>query len=110
MPQQADKRQHLVKAVLDARAELDRGLQDKRRYPRVQFDRFFAAVKAYADAFAKDPLIHRDVVCVVNGLREFLEVERKRVPGDVLFAADRLETIFFAGYDPLFEGDEPPGL
>jgi len=45
-----------------------------------------------------------------NGLREYLAVERKRVPGDVLFEADRLECQLFAGYDPSFEGDEPPGL
>jgi hypothetical protein len=43
-------------------------------------------------------------------LREFLEVERKRIPGDILFEADRLECRLFAGYDPNFDGDEPPGL
>ena len=110
MRQQADKRLHLVRAVLDARTQLDRGLEDKRRYPREQFDRFFTAVKAYAEASAKEPLLHRDVVNLMNGFRESLELERKRVPGDMLFDADRLETIFFAGYDPLFEGDEPPAL
>ena len=31
----------------------------------------------------------------------------KRIPGDVLFEADRLECLLFAGYDPSFEGDEP---
>jgi hypothetical protein len=39
-----------------------------------------------------------------------LELERKRVPGEVLAEADRLECQLFAGYDPFFEGDEPPGL
>jgi hypothetical protein len=33
-------------------------------------------------------------------LREFLEVERKRIPGDIWFEADRLECRLFAGYDP----------
>jgi hypothetical protein len=46
----------------------------------------------------------------MNGLRELLQQERKRVPGTVLFEADRLECLFFAGYDPHFEEDEPPGL
>lgn len=46
----------------------------------------------------------------MSGLREYLQIERKRVPGDVLFDADRLETILFEGYDPSFEGDEPPDL
>jgi hypothetical protein len=57
-----------------------------------------------------DTLIHKSVTRAVNGLREYLEVERKRVPGDILFEADRLECQLFAGYDPSFEGDEPPGL
>lgn len=54
----------------------------------------------------KDPLIHREVVSAISGLREFLEIERKRVPGEVLYEADRLGCLFFAGYDPHFEGDE----
>jgi hypothetical protein len=40
----------------------------------------------------------------------FLEIERKRVPGEVLYEADRQEGLLFAGYDPHFDGDEPPGL
>ena len=41
---------------------------------------------------------------------EFLEMERKQIPGDILFEADRLECEFFDGYGPSFAGDEPPGL
>ncbi|MGC4066348.1 MAG: hypothetical protein QM784_17300 [Polyangiaceae bacterium] len=65
---------------------------------------------AYANATANDELIHRSVVQSVHGLRAYLEVERKRIPDNILYDADRLETILFAGYDPYFEGDEPPGL
>jgi hypothetical protein len=43
-------------------------------------------------------------------LREFLSVERKRIPGTVIADADRLESLLFSGYDPYFDGDEPPGL
>jgi hypothetical protein len=63
------------------------------------------------EALGKDALIHREVVSEINGLRGVLETEqRKQVPGEVLYEADRLECMFFAGYDPHFEGDEPPGL
>ena len=55
-------------------------------------------------------MVHKSVVQAVNGLREFLQVERKRIPGNILFEADRLEYQLFAGYDPSFERDEPPGL
>jgi hypothetical protein len=43
-------------------------------------------------------------------LAEFLRLERKRVPGRIFSEADRLECLFFGGFDPHFEGDEPPGL
>jgi hypothetical protein len=42
-------------------------------------------------------MVHKSVVQAVNGLREFLQVERKRIPGNVLFEADRLECQCFAG-------------
>ena len=100
----------LADAVVEARSLLDRGLEDKRRYPREAFKRLFTAVVAYAEATAKDELIHRSVVQSVHGLRVYLEVERKRIPNNIPYDADRLETILFAGYDPYFEGDEPPGL
>ena len=40
----------------------------------------------------------------------FIRLERKRVPGRILSAADRLECLFFGRFDAHFEGDEPPGL
>jgi hypothetical protein len=55
-------------------------------------------------------MVHKKVVQAVNGLREFLQAERKRIPGTILFEADRLQCQFFDGYDPSFDGDEPPEL
>lgn len=86
------------------------GLSDKRRYPMAQFKAFCAAGRRYAELTKNDPLIHRNVVVAINGLREFLSVERKRIPDTILQEADRLECLLFSGYDPYFEGDEPPGL
>ena len=57
-----------------------------------------------------DQLVRRDVTNTINGLTEHLRLERERVPGRVLSEADRLECLFFEGFDPHFEGDEPPGL
>jgi hypothetical protein len=57
-----------------------------------------------------DQLVRRDVANTINGLTEFLRSERKRVPESVLSEADRLECLFFGGFDPHFKGDEPPGL
>ena len=105
----ADK-ERLAALVERRRFEFDMALSDKRRYPMDAFKAFWKAGKRYAELTRKDPMLHRKVVEAVNGLREYLEVERKRVPGSVLMDADRLESILFSGYDPYFEGDEPPGL
>ena len=75
-----------------------------------QFRAFWEVTKRYAELTRSDPLIHRSVAGAVNGLFDFLEVERKRVPGDVLRDAERLECLLFSGYDAHFEGHEPPGL
>jgi hypothetical protein len=57
------------------------------------------AGRRYREITARDPMIHKSVARAVNGLREFLEVERKRIPGNVLFEADGLECSPFAGYE-----------
>jgi hypothetical protein len=55
-------------------------------------------------------MLHRGVVQAVNGLVEYWQSERKRVPDEILLEAERLGCLLFLGYDPHFEGDEPPGL
>jgi hypothetical protein len=103
-----NKKERLALEVQSAWDEFNDGLMDKRKYPLRQFQRFFNAVTVYAEATAQDKLIHRNVASQVNGLLSFLTLERKRIPGEVLFNADRLESILFSGYDPAFSGDEPP--
>jgi len=44
------------------------------------------------------------------GLLQSLELERNECLVKYSTRRDRLESLFFAGYDPHFEGDEPPGL
>lgn len=85
-------------------------LSDKRKYPLLAFRDFWEAAWRYAEAVKRDPLIHRAVMSAVNGLTDYLTVERKRVPEKVVWDAQRLESLLFSGYDSDFEGDEPPGL
>jgi len=75
-----------------------------------EFRVFAQATRRYVAATHRDRLINRNVAAAINGLVEFLRLERKRVPGEILWEADRLECLLFSGYDPNFEGDEPPGL
>jgi hypothetical protein len=80
-------------------------------YPTREFLSFAeAAARNYIDLTRYDQFIYRDVANAINGLTEFLRLESKRVPGRILPEADRLECLFFGGFDPHFEGDEPPGL
>ena len=85
-------------------------LSDRRKYPLQAFRDFWEAAWRYAEPVKRDPLIHRSVVSAVNGLTDYLTVERKRVPEKVVWDAQRLESLLFSGYDSDFEGDEPPGL
>ncbi len=89
--------------------DFQNALSGKRKYPVRQFKSFADAARRYIELSEGDPLIHRSVATAIHGLTDFLAVERKRVPGDVLCEAQRLECLLFNGYDPHFEGDEPPG-
>jgi hypothetical protein len=102
---------HLAAAVEERWLDFQSSLSDGgKRYPTREFKTFVQAVRNYAAHTEKDPLIHRKVVNVLNGLTDSLKATRKQVPGEVLAEADRLECLLFAGYDPYFKGDEPPGL
>ena len=103
------EKDRIARRTADLRVTFDMALSNKRRYPVAEFKAFVQSARHYIEITADDPMI-KSVVRAVNGLREFLQVERKRIPGDILFEADRLECQLFAGYDPSFDGDEPPGL
>jgi hypothetical protein len=105
------EKDRIAAEAMERWADFQDGLtSDKRKYPIQQFKAFWAVAKCYAELTRSDPLIHRSVAGAVSGLSDFLEVERKRVPDRVLRDAERLECLLFRGYDPHFEGDEPPGL
>jgi hypothetical protein len=105
------EKNHLAKAVVDRWCSFQEALgATKRKYPAQEFLSFVETTRSYIELTRHDPLIHREVAKAINGLTEFLRQERKRVPGRILYEADRLECLFFDGFDPHFEGDEPPGL
>jgi hypothetical protein len=100
-----------ARAVVNQWIDLQEALgRTKRKYPMQEFLSFVEAARRYIDLTRHDELIHREVAKAINGLTEFLQSERKRVPGKILSEADRLECLFFDGFDPHFDGDEPPGL
>ncbi len=101
----------LASQVLELLIDFEMALSEsKRKYPVQEFFSFAKAARRYIDLTSRDQLVRRDVAVALKGLAEKLEARRKRVPDGVLLEADRLESLFFDGYDPYFEGDEPPGL
>jgi hypothetical protein len=100
----------LAALVIDKHGAFEQALAESRkRYPRREF-RSFAVIRQYVEATREDEMLHRDVVKAVHGLADYLWSERKRVPDEVRYEAERLECLLFLAYDPLFDGDEPPGL
>jgi hypothetical protein len=100
----------LAKDVVERWIDFEMALSDKRRYPKLQFEHFLKSAWTYSEQVRHDKLVHREVVSIVNHLVEYLGCERKRIPENVIYDAERLESLLFDGYDPHFEGDEPPGL
>lgn len=100
----------LADEVMRTYAEFNMSLTAKGKFPFDQFKAFYNAVVRYAEATKKGNMIHKNVASAVNGFREMLELVHSRTPGKALAEADRLECIFFSGYDPRFDGFEPPDL
>jgi hypothetical protein len=100
----------LADEVMRTYVEFNESLTAKGKFPFDQFKVFYNTVVRYADATKKGSMIHRNVASAVNGFRETLELVHSRTPGKALAEADRLECIFFSGYDPHFDGFEPPDL
>lgn len=110
---QADNsvKNRLASQALELLIDFEMALSErKRKYPVQEFFAFARATRRYIDLTRKDQLVRRDVAVALNDLAECLEARRKGVPDAVLLEAHRLESLFFDGYDPYFEGDEPPGL
>jgi hypothetical protein len=84
--------------------------ESKRMYPLQEFKAFGEAARRYAELTKSDPLIHRSIVEAVHGLTDIVGMGRKRISAQVPWDAQRLVCLLFSGYDPHFEGDEPPGL
>jgi hypothetical protein len=105
------EKDRLAALVVDHRCAFEEALAgNRKRYPTREFRSFATAIRQYVQATREDEMLHRSVVQAVNGLVEYLRSERKRVPDEVLLEAERLECLLFSGYDPHFDGDEPPGL
>src|SRR5437867_1926003 len=104
------EKDRLAEEVMDRWVTFQMALSNKRKYPAGEFTAFAASVRGYVRVVGRDPMVHREVAKPINRLVDFLKVERRRVPDEVIGETSRLESLLFSGYDPHFDGDEPPGL
>ena len=110
-PMDDSVKDRLASQVLELLIDFEMALSEKKRkYPAQEFFTFASAARRYIDLTRKDQLVRRDVAVALKDLAPYLELRRKGVPDTVVLEAHRLESLFFDGYDPFFEGDEPPGL
>jgi hypothetical protein len=103
------EKDRLAAEVEDRWVDFQDGFSNKRRYPVEQFRAFWEAGKRYAELTKNDPLIHREVVAAINGLREFLEVERKRIPGTIIADLTAWSPCSSADTIPISRGMNPQG-
>jgi hypothetical protein len=105
------EKHQLAAEVVDRWIDFQEALSSEmRKYPIRQFQAFWSVARRYAELTNSDSLLHKSVAGAVHGLVDFIGVERKRVPGDVLRDEERLECLLFGVYEPYFEGEEPRGL
>jgi hypothetical protein len=87
---------------IDGSRSFQTALSNKRKYPTREFTAFATSVREYVRVVGRDPLIQREIASAINGLVDFLKVERRRVPDAVIHEASRLESPLFSGHDPHF--------
>src|SRR4029434_4396233 len=92
----------IAEQVMERWVSFQVALADQQKYPSAEFTSFALSVRQYVQVMGADPLIHREIVGAINGLVNFLTVERKRVPAAIVSEAHRLESLIFSGYDPHF--------
>jgi len=90
------EKDRLAAEAMDRWYEFQEGLSsESRKYPLQNFQTFWLAAKRYAELTKPDSLIHRNIAGAINRLVDYLGAERKRIPGDVLRDAERLECLLF---------------
>lgn len=102
MPEKAELSRDMLKALADRVVEANAALDEhlgKSRFPSAEFDELRQTVFDYAMAMQDRDWLHRDVANVVNGLRDYLQLECHNAPSDILWKADQMESLIFSGYD-----------
>ena len=97
----------MAKRVVDGWCIFQDALTRKGRYPKEKFDAFLRSARNYAEATRNDRLIQRDVAAIISGLGEQLRLERKRVPGQVLYEANHSNVYSFQGTIPILKVMSP---
>ena len=91
---------------MEAHSELDDHLGN-RRFPIVEYNGLWRAVFDYSVAMRERNWLHRDVVGVVNGLQDYMELRNHKAPPDIWWKIDQMEALLFCGYNAYPEHGSP---
>ena len=107
IPSEKDR---LAAEAMDLWWEFERAYTKKLKFPMEQFRAFWIATRRYAELTRSDTEINKALAGAVHELASTFGWSGKTVESNVVADIERLECLLFDGYDPYFEGDEPPGL
>jgi hypothetical protein len=100
----------LAAEAMDRWHDFERACRPKKKFPMREFRAFWLLAKQYAELTRSDKTIRRDLATAVHELTTVYGWASKAPENEAIADIERLECLVFCGYDPHFEGDEPPEL
>lgn len=104
------RKDQLAAEAMDRWYDFERACSPKKKFPIREFRAFGVLAKQYAELTRSDEMIRRDMAAAVHDLTTMYGWASKAPEDEVIAEIERLECLFFCGYDPYFDGDEPPEL
>jgi len=100
----------LAADAMESWHRFERACHPKKKFPMREFRAFWSLAKQYAELIRSDKMISRDFATAVHELTTIYGWASKTPENEAIAEIERLECLVFAGYDPYFEGEEPPEL
>jgi hypothetical protein len=104
------EKDRLAAEAMERWYDFQRVCRPKKKFPVREFRAFWPVAKRYAELTRTDKVIHRDLATAVHELTTVYGWASKTPEDGAIAEIQRLECLIFDGYDPHFEGDEPPEL
>ena len=104
------EKDRLAAETMERWRDFEHGCRPKKKFPIREFRAFWSVAKRYAELTRSDKAIRRDLATAVHELTTVYGWASKTPENEAIADIQRLECLVFHGYDPHFDGDEPPEL